>query len=116
MGSRGVDHVAGQDQLHRAAFAYQICQALRPAAAGHDAEVYFRLRKSGVLAADTYVAREGEFAPAAEAKSVDHRDDGFRKRVYRIEERPFVKQVTLGHGRLSAEFADVGPGDEGLFA
>ena len=97
---RGVDHVAGEDHLHRAAFADQARQALRAAAAAHDAEIDLGLGKSRVLARHADVARQRELVAAAETEAVDHRDHGFWKCVDRIEKRTLVKKVALRDGRL----------------
>jgi hypothetical protein len=109
-----VDHIAGKNHFHRFAFTDEFGQPLGAAAAGDDAEVDLGLAKAGLFAGDADVACECDLAAAAETKTVDHRDDGFRKDVDLIEQCSLEKSAALGDGRLALEFADIGTGDKGF--
>src|SRR5690606_28566498 len=53
---------------------------------------------------------------AAQAKSVYHRDNRFRKIVERIKKRGPLKEIALRNGSFVGKFADVRTGDERSFA
>src|SRR5688572_26634742 len=110
------DHIAREDDLHRTPLADEPGQPLRPTAAWHYAEINFRLREPGVLAAYPKVARERQLIAAAEAKAIDHRNRRFRERIDRVEKRLFVKQVPLSNRCLPGELANVGTRDKRLLS
>src|SRR6185437_16822452 len=68
--------LAGQQPSHGCELARRARETLRPAGAGHDAELDFRLSELGALPGDDDVAVHGELAAAPERKSVHRGDDG----------------------------------------
>src|SRR5690606_24079656 len=108
LGGRSVDHIAGEDHLHRTAFADEIREPLRAAAAGNDAEVDLRLRKARPVARNANIARHRKFVAAAETEAVDHRDHRFWELIDRIEEVPLVEEVALRDGRIAFKLGNIG--------
>ena len=74
-GLGGVHHPAGQAQIHRLRLADKARQALRPAGAGHRAEIDLGLAEAGILGGDDDVAHHRHLAAAAEREAADRRDD-----------------------------------------
>src|SRR5206468_11680921 len=108
-----VDHLPGQNQLHRNAFPHQPWQPLRAAVAGRDTELYFGLPELRVLARDADVARHRQLAAAAEGEPVDRGDDGFAARLETPQDALAALRARLAvEWSLAREVADVGAGDE----
>ncbi len=99
------------------AFAYQASETLGSAVAGDQAKLDFRLTHFCVLTGDAESAGEGEFAAAAESKSVDAGDNGlaagFNGAQDSLSAQGEIASLDAVH---LGELLNVGAGGKGLFS
>ena len=86
-GGAGVEVGAAEGDLERTAATDQPWEALRPAAAGDDAEKHLGLAEHRVERGDADVHRRHELATAAADDALDDRDGRLRHRAEPIDER-----------------------------
>src|SRR2546426_10636834 len=110
---RRIDHLSGQNELHRDAFAHESRQALRAAVARRDSQLHLWLPELRVLAGDTDVARHRQLAAAAQGESVDRGDDRLAAGLESPQHAlPALRARLAVEGPLPRQITDVGAGDE----
>src|SRR5258705_13934484 len=70
----GVDHLAGDQQLHCAPLSDEAREALAAAVAGKKSKLALRLAEFGGIRRDADVTRHRQLAPAAQGESIDSGD------------------------------------------
>src|SRR5205823_13794624 len=86
------DEAPGEDELVRDPLPHRARQALRPAGAGDDAEVYLRLTELRGLRRHDDVADHRELAASTERESGDRSDD---RRLDATDDLPLRGQILL---------------------
>src|SRR5207247_1711739 len=113
----GVDHFTREDQLQSHAFADQSRQTLRAAVSRRDAQLHFGLSKLRVLTGNSDVARHRQLATAAQREAIDRGDDWFAARLDAPQDTLATLRPRFSvEWSLLREIADVGSGDERLWA
>src|SRR5262245_9282419 len=113
---RGVDGLAREDQLLRAARADDARQTLGAGPARHCADRHFREREARVHARDPQVASERELEPAAVSDAADRGNRRLAEAREPVERPMAVPNPALPHPQRAerAPFGNVGARAEGL--
>src|SRR5262245_1420712 len=116
LGFLRIHHAAGEDHVHRLRLSDRARQPLRPARAGHDADLDLGLPELRRVGGDDDVARERDLAPAAERVAGDRRDHRLAHLLHALPVAGDVVGLVHVHVRPARHRPDVRARGKGLLA
>src|SRR5690606_29291404 len=106
-------HLAGEEELQRAAAPDEARESLRAAVPGTEAELHLQLPELRPVRRDADVAGHGELTPAAQREAVHRCDHRTARRLEPAEDSLTAQREGTGARRIGpGEFRDVRPRHE----